>query len=210
MDPTTLDPTILAKQLLKPEGSVGEEVGAMMAKRHVQAMAFTLEQLNLQPGDHVLEIGFGPGEAIAEVAEKTPEGFVAGIDFSSTMLEMAKKRNGKAIAEKHVELRLGDAGHLPYKDGSFDVVFAMNVFHFWKRPQAELAECRRVLKTGGRVLFYLTHHSAWIQGLRDSGVFIAYEPSDAEKILTEAGFSNVRSKVAVLHDRKCFLCWGAK
>ncbi len=210
MDPPTFDPNILALQLLKPEGSLGEEVGVMMAKRHVQAMKFTLEQLNPQPCHHVLEIGFGPGEAIAEVAERTPKGFVAGIDFSRTMLDMATRRNTKGIAEKRVELRLGDAAYLPYKDNSFDAVFAMNVFHFWKRPQAELAECRRVLKSDGRVLFYVTHHSAWIDGLRDSGVFIAYEPSDVESILVEAGFFQVGSTMSVLNDRKCFLCWGSK
>ena len=159
----------------------------------------------------MLEVGFGPGEAIAEAVRLTPQGFVAGIDFSETMLRMAEKRNHRAMMEEHVELTLGEAGKLPYEEESFDKVFAMNVFHFWQEPARELAECRRVLKTGGRLLFYMTHHSGWIQGMGDSGLFIAYEPSDAEKILTEAGLKNVESHIAVLpDDRKGFVVWGTK
>lgn len=210
MDPLSIDPHILAEQLRKPEGKLGEEVGVMLAERHVQALAFTFDHLDIQPHDHVLEIGFGPGEGIAEAARQTPQGFIAGIDFSETMLRMAEKRNHRSIMQEHVELTLGDARELPYADESFDKVFAMNVFHFWPKPERELAECRRVLKPGGRVLFYITHHSAWIPGLDASGVFIAYEPEDAETVLTQAGLRNVESKMTILNERKCFVVWGIK
>ena len=52
MDPLSLDPHLLAQQLRKPEGSLGEEVGAMLAKRNAQAMALTFRYLDVQPGDH--------------------------------------------------------------------------------------------------------------------------------------------------------------
>ncbi len=211
MDPTVINPTILAQQLLKPEGELGEKIGEFLVERNASGMTFTFEHLYLKPSDHVLEIGFGPGEAIAEAVKQTPQGFVAGIDFSDVMLRMAEKRNHEAIADGHVALTLGDASRLPYKDNTFDVVFAMNVFHFWQEPLRELAECRRVLKTNGRILFYFNHHSSWMDGLGDTGVFIAYEPSDVEKILTEAGFHDVGSLMgAVEKDGKCFLGWGVK
>jgi ubiquinone/menaquinone biosynthesis C-methylase UbiE len=210
MDPASLDPKILAQQLLKPEGGLGEEVGEMMAKRHVEAMSLTFEYLQVQPSDHVLEIGFGPGEGIAEAVRQTPRGFVAGIDFSQAMYQMATRRNHRSIMEEHVELTLGDAQNLPYEDDSFDKIFAMNVFHFWSEPLRELAECRRVLKKGGLLLFYVTHHSAWIQGISDTGIFIAYEPQGVEKILSEADLRDVKSHVTVLNERKCFVVWGRK
>ena len=210
MDPASIDPKILAQQLRKPEGNLGEQVGEVMAKRHMQAMAFTFEHLHVKPTDHVLEIGFGPGEAIAEAARLTPKGYVAGIDYSETMLRMAEKRNRRAIMQEHVALTLGDARRLPYEDESFDVVFAMNVFHFWPVPLLELAECRRVLKKGGHILFYLTHHSGWMEGLSDSGFFLKYESADVEKILTDASFQKVESRSITIDDRKCFVVWGFK
>ena len=210
MDPTSIDPKILAEQLRKPEGDLGEEVGEFMAGRHTQAIAFSFEPLNIQPGDHVLEIGFGPGEAIAEAVRLTPKGFVAGIDFSETMLRMAEKRNHRSIMQEHVELQLGDAKQLPYEDESFDKVFAMNVFHFWQKPLEELAACHRVLKEGGKILFYITHHSEWLPGIAGTGVFVKLEPEDAEEIVTNAGFKNVRSITTKLNNRLCFVVFGTK
>src|SRR3989338_6828815 len=91
----------------------------------------------------MLEVGFGPGEAIAEAVRLTPQGFVAGIDFSETMLRMAEKRNHRAMMEEHVELTLGEAGKLPYEEESFDKVFAMNVFHFWQEPARRRKDSHR-------------------------------------------------------------------
>ena len=183
----------LKKHPRKPEGGMGNEVGAAMAHFNMSAIAFTIECLQIQPNDHLLEIGFGPGEAIAEAVRLTPNGYIAGIDHSAAMLKMAEERNHRAIMQEHVELTLGDARKLPYEDESFDTVFAVNVFHFWPDPTRELAECRRVLKPGGRIAFFLTHPSSWLPGIRETGVFTAREAEDVEKILLAAGFGKVES-----------------
>ncbi|MSR86659.1 methyltransferase domain-containing protein [Candidatus Peribacteria bacterium] len=211
MDLTNIDINALAKQLRKPDGEIGNEVGAAMVQFNMSAIAFTIECLQIQPGDHILEIGFGPGEAIAEAARLTPDGYVAGIDHSSEMLKMAEKRNHQAVMQEHVELTLGDAQELPYADNSFDTVFAVNVFHFWSDPTRELAECRRVLKSGGRIAFYLTHPSSWLPGIRETGVFIAREVEDVEKILVSTGFKNMESRTTKTEpDGIGFLVMGQK
>lgn len=210
MDPLHLPVAALAQQLYKPEGDAGIEVGNVLAQRNVEPNAYTFQFLQVQPADRVLEIGFGPGEAIAEAARLTPKGFVAGIDHSEAMLKMATERNRRAVAEDRVELTLGDARGLPYPDGGFDKVFAVNVFHFWPEPAIELAECRRVLKPGGRVLFYLTHPTSWIPGMNQSPLFIAREPEEVATLLTEAGFMHVEHHSFVFSDRKGFVVFGTK
>ncbi len=211
MDLTNVDVGKLALQLRKPEGSVGTEVGAAMAQFNMGAIAFTIECLQVQPNDHILEIGFGPGEAIAEVVRLTPNGYVAGIDHSPVMLEMAKHRNNKAMMQEHVELTLGDATELPYEDESFDKVFAVNVFHFWPDPTRELAQCRRVLKPGGRIAFFLTHPTSWLPGIRETGIFTAREAEDIEKILQTAGFTNIETRTTKTEpDGKGFVVMGEK
>ena len=99
----------------------------------------------------MLEIGFGPGTDIARSAEIAS--FVAGLDHSETMLEQASSRNRDAIRDGRVELKLGSASApFPFADAQFDCVFAINSAQFWKDLPKPLAEIRRVLKPGGRVL----------------------------------------------------------
>ncbi|TSC58804.1 MAG: methylase [Candidatus Peregrinibacteria bacterium Greene0416_19] len=210
MDPASTDVNALARQLYKPEGVAGEEVGKMLAQRNADQNAFTFSCLQIEPADHVLEIGFGPGEGIAEAVRLTPQGYVAGIDHSDAMLKMAQERNHRAIMEEHVELTLGDAAALPYEDESFDKIFSVNVFHFWPEPLRELAECRRVLKTSGLIVFFLTHPSSWLPGMAGTDVFIAREPEEIEKLFARAGFRNVESRTAMFEDRKGFAVLGTK
>ncbi len=204
MDLTNVDMTALAHQLRKPTGEYGRQVGKKMADTNHEVTRFTIKCLDIQPTDHVLEIGFGPGEGIAQLVERTPKGFVAGIDFSEDMLAMAIERNQDAINQKRVELILGEAQEMPYKDESFDKMFAVNVFHFWEDPMSELAECRRALKSGGKIAFFMAYPSSYIPGLQESGVFISREPQDVEKILMDAGFIGAETKSITMGEYKGF------
>jgi ubiquinone/menaquinone biosynthesis C-methylase UbiE len=194
MDLSTADMNVMAPQLRKPEGELGKIVAEFMAKNNDDVTAFTIGLLDVQRRDHVLEIGFGPGEGISQVVALTADGYVAGIDYSPLMLEMATDRNHRAVMQEHVELTLGEANALPYEDESFDKVFAVNVFHFWADPSKELAECRRVLKIGGRAAFFMSYPSSWRPGTRETGVFIDREPAAVEACLRQAGFARAWSK----------------
>lgn len=194
----------LTKQLRKPEGEYGKRVGQVMAEKNSEVTAFTIECLDVQPTDHVLEIGFGPGEGIAQLVRITASGFVAGVDYSEEMLVMAKERNRKALMQECAELLLGDANKLPCDDESFAKVLAVNVFHFWKDPSIELAECFRVLRPGGRIAFFMAFPSAYIPGFKESGVFIPREPEEVEACLLHAGFTDARSKTKTIGEYKGF------
>ena len=112
------------------------------------------QTLNVQSGENVLEIGFGTGNTLLHLAEAVGEsGRVSGIDVSTGMLEVAtRKVESKSLADR-VDLSVGDARQLPYKDDSFDAVFAsftLELFSLNDIP-AVLAEVARVLKPGGRL-----------------------------------------------------------
>lgn len=210
MDLSHVDIASLARQLRHPEGELGRQVGTVMARFNGEANAFVFECLRIQPMDRVLEIGFGPGEALAEAARLTPTGFVAGIDASETMLHMAEDRNRRAITQEHIELTLGSADALPYPDAHFDAAYSVNVLHFWPDARKELSECLRVLKPAGRALFYVTHPSAWFAGLAQTGVFIAREPEEVVRLLTEAGFQEVEVHEHAAAETKGFAVTGKK
>ena len=73
----------------------------------------------MQPQDHILEIGFGPGLAIRELARRATDGFVLGIDHSEVMVRQAAIRNRAAIEQGRVNLRFGSAMDL----GDFSEMF---------------------------------------------------------------------------------------
>lgn len=84
---------------------------------------------------------------------------VAGIDLSPPMLEQARRR----ARDLHLDadLRVGDAEHLPFDDATFDTVTAVLSLCTIPRPEVALAEARRVLRPGGRLLLLDHVGSTW-------------------------------------------------
>ena len=142
-------------QFAHPRGWLGRLVGVILAWKNRERNAWAISLLDLQPDDRVLEIGFGPGQAIQEVAKSIPNGFVAGMDISEVMVEQASKRNAAAIRAGRVSLKQGGESPLPFQDASFHKVFAVNSMQFWSNPNAGLQEIRRVLKLGGRLVIII-------------------------------------------------------
>jgi SAM-dependent methyltransferase len=138
-----------------------------------------VRRVEVQSNDKVLEIGFGPGVGIELLAQAAAGGYVFGIDPSKEMLDQAASRNARAIESGHVDLRLGSAEALPFKDNSFDKAMAINSLHMWSDAIAGLREVRRVMKPGGRIACGFTRNS----GQRKDGLI--------EKFCA-AGFTNVR------------------
>src|SRR5437588_559680 len=82
-----------------------------------------LDLLEVRPGKRVLEVGCGNGWVVTEIARRVrPGGQATGLDASSELLAVARAR-----AEQEglsIELRQGDARHLPFDDGAFDAAVA--------------------------------------------------------------------------------------
>ncbi|MGQ0695238.1 MAG: class I SAM-dependent methyltransferase [Nitrospiraceae bacterium] len=182
----------LAQQFRQPSGFIGRIAG-LLFRINREGIDWTITLLEIQPTDHVLEIGFGPGHGIQRVAQLAAQGRVAGMDFSETMLQQASRRNAAAIASGRVELRLGDASALPYPDNSFHKVFATNVVYFWNDPRGTLHEIRRVMKPGGRLALYVISKEDIANfKVTQTGLYTLYTGEDLVRRLTQAGFHQAR------------------
>lgn len=173
-------------QFAHPEGWVGRLVGVILAWKNRERNAWALSMLDIQPEDQVLEIGFGPGQAIQEAAKLTPKGFVAGIDLSEVMVVQASQRNAAAIRSGHVLLQKGAESPLPFEDSEFTKAFAVNSLQFWSNPDAGLQEVRRVLKPGGRVAIII--QPMWAKTEEE----VRAVGEKLELQLKQAGFRQVR------------------
>lgn len=113
-----------------------------------------LEAAAVRPGEAVLEVAFGPGRTLVELARRAgPTGRVHGVDVAPGMHEQARRALARA-GLTGVELHRGDARALPLPDAAFDLVY--NAYMLDLIPLSDmpsiLAEFRRVLRPGGRLV----------------------------------------------------------
>lgn len=149
----------VGRQLRHPVGLRGRLIGRCMALANRMPNRLAIDALQIARHDSVLELGFGPGWAVRQIDRLASAGKIFGIDHSAEMLSQALFRNCRAIAEGRIALRQGDFGALPFVDGSFDKILAVNVAYFFGPDGDEFREARRVLRPGGLMALYVSDKS---------------------------------------------------
>jgi arsenite methyltransferase len=120
----------------------------VVSQRHA-----TVEALCPRPGEHILDIGSGPGLLALQLADKVaPNGGVIGIDISADMIKLARSRCEEATCRQYVLFQEGDAASLPFADATFDAAVSTQVYEYVSALTDALNELYRVLRPGGRVV----------------------------------------------------------
>jgi SAM-dependent methyltransferase len=113
--------------------------------------AFLQDALMPRPGERVLDIGCGAGTAELILAALQP----GGVHFVGVDLVPARLRDARLAMRAHAvvaELAAADAARLPFAPASFDAAFAVAVLQHVARPREVIANLRRVLRPGGRLV----------------------------------------------------------
>jgi trans-aconitate methyltransferase len=115
-----------------------------------------VQTLAVQPDDRLLELGCGPGVAVALVCDRLLNGTITAIDRSAKMIARAEQRNAEHVTTGKATFHRSSLESLPAEGEPFDKIFAVNVNHFWVRdPTRELAVLSHRLTPGGALyLFY--------------------------------------------------------
>jgi ubiquinone/menaquinone biosynthesis C-methylase UbiE len=179
-------------QFHHPTGFLGRVAGWIMGRRpsNVARNRWAVGLLDVQPTDRVIELGCGPGVAIAALADRAVRGLVVGVDHSRVMIRQAGRRNRTAVRAGRVRLIHTPVEALSVSDGPFDAALAVNTVGMWPDPTARLRELARLLRPGGRI--------ALVSQPRCPGATAATSAAAANELagrLSEAGFEQLRTEM---------------
>jgi len=182
---------IISSQFKKPAGLMGVFVSNLMIRGNRHNYDVLLKDLNVQAGDKILEIGYGPGIGITLLAEKGKPGIVHGIDFSKLMYKRATERNKKNIDDKKVKLFAGDFLKDNIDGADYDKIFCVNVIYFWADLQKPFFKIRSLLKNDGAFFCYMAHKDFLAKKNPANDIFNKYSIEQITAALKSAGFSKV-------------------
>ena len=145
-------------------GPSGAAMALLFALGRGRAARVAAELAGVRPGDHVVDVGCGPGTAVRVAARRGATG--VGVDPAPVMLRVARllTRPGRPVGWHR-----GTAEALPLADGSATVWWSLATVHHWQDVAAGLAEARRVLRPGGRLLAVERRIVAGAEGVASHG-----------------------------------------
>jgi arsenite methyltransferase len=183
----------MAAQMRKPSGWFGSVVVRRLLNRMNMAIVeSTISRLEIEPHDHVLEIGFGGGAALDLVCKRLTTGVVTGVDFSPEMVQEGERRFRHEIANGRLRVQLGDIAALPFASATFDRAFTINTIYFWPDAMQGFGEIRRVLKPGGLAVIALRSRENMERVSFTQHGFRLFSPPEVPLLMQEAGFTNVK------------------
>jgi ubiquinone/menaquinone biosynthesis C-methylase UbiE len=167
-------------------GITGFLAGLIMivGRGHVARLAADLTSVSR--GDHVVDVGCGPGTAAREAARRGAR--VTGVDPALVMLRLAQLLTSRRASITWVP---GVAEHLPVPDGSATVLWSIATVHHWSDVGRGLAQARRVLTPHGRLLAIERRVQAGATGLASHGWTDEQAAAFAAQCRA-AGFTEVR------------------
>lgn len=183
-----MEHTEIAKQLRKPEGDNGLRVGLGMNQSNKRINSLAITMLELQPEDQLLELGMGNGLFVRQLLAEKAGIHYTGIDFSALMVAESTKNNEQTIAAGRCKFINSKVASMPLADQSIDKVFCVNLVYFWRNPELELAEIKRIMKPGARfVIGIRSRESMSILPFTAFG-FTLYNKEELEILLQKNGF----------------------
>ena len=190
----------MMKQSRKPEGGFGKFYARLMNSGHSQLTRWGLSYISINRDNTILDIGCGGGKTVNNLAKIAAEGKIYGIDYSEVSVAVAININKKLINAGRVEILHASVESLPFPDNMFNLVTAIESYHFWPDPVNTLKEIRRVLKHGATLILINACYRDERFEKRNSnlariGEFAYHSPDEYRTFLSDTGYSPVQIEV---------------
>ena len=196
--PASLAAWLVDRGARRPAGAHEREQWSAMHEEgggaHRAGFDAILAALSPGPDDHLLDVGCGSGFLVRLALEAGCR--ATAVDHSADMVRVTRERNADAVAAGRLEVAEARVEELPFADGTFTRVAIAHAFFFFDDPLRALAECRRVLREGGRLALFTSgpelkgHPEAAPEPYASAMHF--YEPDELERLARDAGFAHAR------------------
>jgi SAM-dependent methyltransferase len=140
----------LARQVKKPDRLAGRLFACLMNRSHAPLTDWAFTHLDIPEGATAMDVGCGGGRTIDKLAAKAAQ--VYGIDYASGSVAASRAHNQRLIAEGRVHVEQASVSRLPFAEGKFDLVTAIETQYYWPNLAGDMKEILRVLKPGGRLM----------------------------------------------------------
>ncbi len=164
-------PGFILDQLGNPHGWLAALTGMVLNHANAEPIRAAIEWLALQPGQRVVEVGFGGGYSLSLLVRAVgAEGQVFALELSPELLARARRRFIVPRMQGRLRIDRAPVEQLPLADASFDAALSMHTIFFWTDVDRGLDELARVLKPGGRLVLGLADPTMLAQaGFADHG-----------------------------------------
>jgi ubiquinone/menaquinone biosynthesis C-methylase UbiE len=142
----------LENQCSKPTGWLGRFSLWRMNASHSKLTDWGLEHISIENHYTILDVGCGGGRTVGKLASIATQGKVYGVDYSDESVAATKRTNAQWINLGRVEARHGSVSQLPFPDGMFDLITAVETHFWWPNLPGDMREVFRVLKPGGTLI----------------------------------------------------------
>ncbi len=169
--------------------------GDEMESHHSDITEQTLELMDIQPGDRILDLGCGTGWASRRMARIATTGEVVGLDVADEMLRRAEQASS---AFRNVRYAWGSVENIPEADNAFSKVLSVESFYYYADQGKALDELRRVMSPGAKLFILINlykdnHYSLrWQTELKVP--VQALSEAEYKTLLQKHGFKNVEAR----------------
>ena len=186
-------------QCQNPTGWLGRWVLRNMNSRHSKVTDWGLSHALIGKQDIILDVGCGGGRTVSKLAAIATQGKVYGIDHSTESVAVAVRTNKQWIDIASVVVREASVSRLPFSDGAFDIITAVETHFWWPALPTDMREVLRVLEPGGRLMMIaevykgaeaFTSKAAERYSEKTGMALLSVE--EHRELLTDAGYSDVQ------------------
>lgn len=175
------------RQAALPSGWLGRVLGHVWPIEHRRLNNEVIDLLSLRPGQHVLEIGPGTGDALRDAAHRSRGGRILGVDASELMVQLARRRNRRGITRGEVDVEMGDIVTHSLGAATFDRIFSVHSIYFWGDMDAVLSKLAVALRPGGMLVIAFRPDGDDVPARFRDPIYRFPRPQDLEAALHRAG-----------------------
>jgi ubiquinone/menaquinone biosynthesis C-methylase UbiE len=191
--------TVPVNQCSKPTGWLGRFNLWRMNASHAGLTDWGLGHISVSDNYTILDVGCGGGRTISKLTAIATQGKVYGVDYSEESVAATKRTNARGIALGRVEICHGSVSQLPFPDGMFDLVTAVETHFWWPDLPGDMREVFRVTKPGGNLIVVaevykgaITRVSKLAEKYASRTGLMLLSADEHRQLLTNAGFSGVQ------------------